>query len=163
MPLTPEYLADQQGRNELTQAIQRATQAVYDCMDAEGDMDWTTAQRHAVAAIEAMREPTAAMVEAVHRIQNGSDDPAEDWREMIDATLKEGLHSPEGRSQRNGMMDLNAIHRDCSFVLSRGWQLDNGEYRPIWTAALNNRETGRSVAITYGHPTAEEAVKALPR
>jgi len=71
--------------------IERVTKAIFDEMDLMDGLDMPSAQRYARAAIEAMREPTEAMLKASDSIMGGgfqnSHSDAETWDAMIDAAL----------------------------------------------------------------------------
>lgn len=88
----------------MTTLIERAAQAAYEaaykarwggsgCWDVESESTKAMARIQARAVLEAIREPTEAMIEAARVIRPMCDDPptsAEDyWDAMIDAALAE--------------------------------------------------------------------------
>lgn len=48
----------------MTDMVERVSKAIFDAMDVADGLDGSAAERYALAAIEAMREPTDVMTEA---------------------------------------------------------------------------------------------------
>lgn len=80
----------------MSEMVERVARAIYFRGDDQGDTAWhhcqlwhrDVAREQARAAIEAMREPTEAMVKAAYgRERTGTE--RGNWRAMIDAALKE--------------------------------------------------------------------------
>lgn len=75
--------------------VEEVARAIFDAMDIADGLDGTVARKYAVAAIEAMRKPTEAMVEAgFHEIKPDGlpadkGDAAACFAAMLDAALKE--------------------------------------------------------------------------
>jgi len=70
----------------MSEMIERVAKAIYEAMDLSDGLDGTAAKTYARAAIEAMREPTEAMLNASYLTSWDAD---EVWKDMIDAALQE--------------------------------------------------------------------------
>lgn len=77
--------------------IERVARAIFEAMDVADGLDGSSAERYALAAIEAMREPTDDMARAgfssdafrTPMLRLEADfEPKAVWQAMIDAALK---------------------------------------------------------------------------
>jgi hypothetical protein len=70
----------------MSEMTERVAKAIFDAMDITDGLDWTSAERYARAAIEAMREPTVDMIDAAASVDRYAE-PGDEWGAMIDAAL----------------------------------------------------------------------------
>lgn len=54
---------------------------------------------------------------------------------------------------------LNTVRDDCTLTIARGWTADG---KPTWSTGLNDKQTGRSVAVVHGKEDALSAIMELP-
>lgn len=72
--------------------LERVARAIHDASHKELGFSWAKEMRmaQALAAIEAMREPTDAMLSATSFVRGLEEYPLANWEDMIDAALTEG-------------------------------------------------------------------------
>lgn len=70
----------------MTSMLSKVAKAIFDAMDVTDGLDGTSAERYALAAIVAMREPTDVMIEACKSYRD-RDSQVRDYQAMIDGAL----------------------------------------------------------------------------